>query len=125
MAAPEGAVLETTVAEQIKAVARLNEIWCDHNTSCTISFEPSEVGTLVQEIVDNRYGLKSLAFLPKRDFSGLYPYMPFQEISKAEYESRKKAFDALDIPASLAMGVVERRDTPEGARGCEGTKGLL
>jgi ribonucleoside-triphosphate reductase len=82
--------------EQLEFLALLQREWSDNMVSCTISFDPQkegpQIGALLADFIPR---IKSVSFLP-HSRKGVYAQMPYEGISKAEYETRKAAMPEID-----------------------------
>jgi len=78
---------QVNIWEQVSLAAFLQKHWADNQVSCTITF-PKEQGNEIPYILNYfQYQLKGISFLPKAEQSA-YPQMPYEEISKEEYNKR-------------------------------------
>lgn len=74
----------------------LNKIhWTEHNPSVTITYEPDELLDLIKWVWEHRNVIGGMAFLPADD--ARYDQMPYEEISKEEYEAALAAFPDIDF----------------------------
>jgi adenosylcobalamin-dependent ribonucleoside-triphosphate reductase len=81
---------DVTIWEQVALAAFLQKYWSDNQVSCTVTFRPHE-GDQIKTVLDYyKYELKSISFLPKLE-AGVYAQMPYEAISKQQYEAMKKA----------------------------------
>lgn len=65
----------------------LQKHWADNQVSCTVTFDPSkgDDSSQIKHALDYfQYQLKGISFLPQT--KGVYPQMPYEELSKAQYE---------------------------------------
>jgi hypothetical protein len=79
----------------------LQNYWSDHNTSITITFDPSEVKEIIELLLNRWDDYIGVSFLPK--FTTAYPLMPYEEISYDEYESRKDAVSNVTGQSIIAL----------------------
>lgn len=87
--------LETATAfEQLAMVNILNDNYCDHNTSVTITYGENEIEDLRLWVTENYDSITGLAFFPKYDQS--QPYLPIQVVSKEDFEDFVKDYPELD-----------------------------
>jgi ribonucleoside-diphosphate reductase alpha chain/ribonucleoside-triphosphate reductase len=98
--APRSSSSESAV-EQLRRYFILQNCWSDHNTSITITFNPSEVKKIIQLLLDRWDDYIGVSFLPK--FTTAYPLMPYEEISYSEYESRKDAVSNVTGQSIIAL----------------------
>jgi hypothetical protein len=81
------------VFDQMAIAALLQRKWADNAVSCTVTFDPTKPG-IKEEIVDClkyfQHDLKGISFLPSSPSAKApYPQMPYEEITKDEYERRR------------------------------------
>lgn len=69
--------------------------WTEHNPSCTIVYQPEELIPLMQWVWDHREVIGGMAFLPTSDAQ--YAQMPYQEISKEQYDELIAKFPPIDF----------------------------
>lgn len=69
--------------------------WTEHNPSVTITYEPNEVINLIKWVWDHKDYVGGMAFLPSMDAK--YAQMPFEEITKEEYEELISKFPKIDF----------------------------
>lgn len=95
--APDGAVLRRGrgAIEQMDYWLMNKQHWTEHNPSCTISYKPDEVIDLMAWVWDHREVLGGISFLPIDDAH--YDLLPYQTITKDEYERRLAEFPAIDF----------------------------
>ena len=92
MKAPENSVVisDVNAIDQLAYINVVNNIWCDHNASCTIYVKKDEWES-VKNILKNNHSFISLSFLPyevSTDTSG-FLYLPYEETTEADYNERK------------------------------------
>lgn len=104
--APEGAVLRhESMMELLDRVRNISENWVRaghrsgdnyHNVSCTISVKDDEWESLTDWMWDHRDVYNGISVMP---FFGstAYPQMPFEDISKEQYEALLPLFERIDI----------------------------
>jgi adenosylcobalamin-dependent ribonucleoside-triphosphate reductase len=81
---------EVSVGEKLSVAVLLQKYWADNQVSCTATFNPSREGHLIPDLLaayDTQ--LKGVSFLPLME-DGAYDQMPYEAITKAEYEARIK-----------------------------------
>lgn len=77
-------------------VVMLQKHWADNMVSNTITFDPKTEGHQIEDFLAYTVPLtKTLSLLPDTD-EGAYAQMPYQGITKAEYEERRKAIRPID-----------------------------
>lgn len=69
--------------------------WTEHNPSCTITYRPDEVLDLMKWVWEHHDKLGGITFLPT--FDAKYEQMPYEEITREEYERRIAAFPEIDF----------------------------
>ncbi|HSR74193.1 MAG TPA: hypothetical protein VLL31_05075 [Sulfurovum sp.] len=75
-------------SEQFSLLAMLQKEWSDNMVSCTIYFDPKTEGPQIVELLLQFLPvIKSVSMLPHSD-KGSYRQMPYEGITKAEYEER-------------------------------------
>lgn len=87
------------------------EHFTDHNTSITITADEKEWTELEQMVYDNFSKVIGCAFLPK--YTDAYPQMPYEEITKEQYEEMMQTFPNLDNLAEL-VNQFENEEYEEG-----------
>lgn len=80
--------IEETACQQLDRYRMLMENWCDHNVSCTISYNIDEVNDIKGWLchIPNWNSFIAASFLPRVN-EGTYSYMPQTPISEAEYNA--------------------------------------
>lgn len=84
-----------TAVDQLENYKRTMKYYTDHNTSITVSVRDDEWADVENWLVDNWNYVVGISFLPLVD--AVYPLMPYEAISKEEYEvraSKSKKIDA-------------------------------
>jgi ribonucleoside-diphosphate reductase alpha chain/ribonucleoside-triphosphate reductase len=77
--------------EQLNRYFILQRYWTDHNTSITVSFNPSEVDAIIDLLLERWDSYIGVSFLPK--FTTAYPLMPYEEVDYNEYARRTAAVE--------------------------------
>ncbi len=72
--------------EQLENYKMSMTYFTDHNTSITVSVRESEWDDVEEWMYNNWDGIVGISFLPLED--AVYPLMPYEAISKEEYERR-------------------------------------
>jgi len=84
---------DVTMWEQLGFAAFLQRHWADNQVSCTVTFDPAREGPqLVQALEMFQFQLKGVSFLPRIE-AGAYPQMPYEGITKEEYDERIREID--------------------------------
>lgn len=78
------AMHEYSAVEQLERYKLVNSYYTDHNTSITVYIRPDEVDQVVDWLLENWDHYVAVSFLPKSD--EVYPLMPFEQITKKQYE---------------------------------------
>jgi hypothetical protein len=95
---------DVSMWEQLSLAALLQRHWADNQVSATVTFCPDTEGPQLESALDYfQYQLKGISFLPKLEH-GAYEQMPYEEISRAEYEQRRSAL-ALDDASGAHVGL--------------------
>lgn len=111
--APEGAVCSKDVSalEMLHEWLRLKTKFTEHNPSVTIYVNDDEWVAVADFVYKNWDLMGGLSFLPRNDH--VYQLAPYEEISKEEYEKRKKALGTLDFSKLV---IYEKHDQTIGAK---------
>jgi ribonucleoside-triphosphate reductase len=80
---------QVTIWEQLLLAAFLQEHWADNQVSCTVTFKEWERDQIKTALDYFQYKLKGVSFLPKTS-SNSYPQMPYEEITKEQYDALMK-----------------------------------
>jgi hypothetical protein len=97
IAAPDGSRTSKrqTLWEQISVAVMMQREWSDNSCSITGEFDPETEGPDVPRVVARNIPmLKSFSALPRS--AGAYKQMPYEEIDREQYLSRKAALRPLD-----------------------------
>lgn len=90
---------DVSIWEKAKLAAFMQREWADNQVSCTVSFKPEEADHI--EIILNylQYELKGISFFPLiEDKDQLpYPQIPFEKISKDEYDIQNSKLNPIDF----------------------------
>jgi len=81
---------EYSAVEQLERYKLVNSYYVDHNTSITVYVSPDEVDQVVDWLLENWDHYVAVSFLPKS--SEVYPLMPFEQITKEQYEEMVAAW---------------------------------
>ncbi|MGD0328534.1 MAG: ATP cone domain-containing protein [Minisyncoccia bacterium] len=111
--APEGAIVakDVTALEMLNEWKRLKTHFTEHNPSVTIYVGDDEWLAAAHFVYQNWEIVGGLSFLPRNDH--VYPLAPYQEITKEEYERRKKELGAIDFSKLV---LYEKNDQTVGAK---------
>ncbi len=89
-------VSEVTAWEQFALLVMLQREWSDNMVSCTIFFDTEQEGDQIEHMLAQFAPLiKSVSMMPYNK-TGNYVQMPYEEISKEEYEKRVAALTKID-----------------------------
>jgi len=95
--------------EQFAFLAMLQREWSDNMVSCTVYFYPKTEGGQIEHMLAQFAPIiKSVSLLPHSD-SGAYKQMPYEGISKEEYEKRLKEIPKIDWKAFGGSDGMESR----------------
>lgn len=82
--------------EQFAFLAMLQREWSDNMVSCTVYFDPKSEGDQIEHMLAQFAPIiKSVSMLPHSN-SGAYKQMPYEGITKEEYEKRLQAMPNID-----------------------------
>jgi adenosylcobalamin-dependent ribonucleoside-triphosphate reductase len=90
---------DVSLREKVNLAAQMQHYWSDNQVSCTADFDPNTEGeelTRLLSAYEDR--LKAIAFLPRAKHG--YEQPPYEEISKARYETMVASLKPLrgDVP---------------------------
>lgn len=104
---------EVSMWEQLQMATLMQKYWADNQVSCTVTFDPEQgEGQQIKNALNYfQYGLKGISFLP-RTKTGAYPQMPYEEITKDEYQQRFSQLRDLHIDTDKDHPVLRVKDTP-------------
>jgi len=100
-------VNEVSMWEQLQLAAFLQEHWADNQVSCSVTFKPEEADQIEPALNYFQYKLKGISFLPKTK-AGVFPQMPYEEITKEEYEKLSKNIKKLKFKNTSEESESER-----------------
>ncbi len=111
--APEGALTNKDVSalDMLKEWRRLKERFTEHNPSVTIYASDDEWIDIANFVYKNWDQVGGLSFLPRSEH--VYQLAPYEEITKEEYEARKKTFKDIDFST---LSDYEMEDNTQGAK---------
>jgi ribonucleoside-diphosphate reductase alpha chain/ribonucleoside-triphosphate reductase len=116
--APAGRIKRDVPAlEQLEMYKMFMEHYVDHNCSITVHVRESEWTDVEQWVWDNWDDVVALSFLSFDD--SFYELLPFEEISKEEYERRVREMKPF-IPSLISKYEKEEVEYDIGNDGCEG-----
>ena len=95
--APEGAITRNDrgALEQCEYWLQVKNNWTEHNPSVTITYQADEVLDIIKWVWENQDKIGGMTFLPA--FDAQYEQMPYEEITREEYERRAQAFPNVDF----------------------------
>jgi ribonucleoside-triphosphate reductase len=95
--APEGAITrnDRTAVEQCDYWLQNKLHYTEHNPSVTITYKHDEVLDIIRWIWEHQDRIGGMAFLPA--FDAQYDQMPYEEISREEYERLAAGFPEIDF----------------------------
>jgi len=95
--------------EQFAFLAMLQREWSDNMVSCTVYFNPETEGDQIEHMLALfAPTIKSVSMLPHSD-TGAYEQMPYEGISKEEYETRLAAMPKIDWSSFGGSDGIESR----------------
>lgn len=95
MKAPKGKTkLEINAIEQLEIYKMSMEYWTDHNTSITVHVRDNEWEIVEDWVYNNWDYIVGISFLSLDD--NFYPLLPYESITKEEYEDRKSKMKPFD-----------------------------
>jgi ribonucleoside-diphosphate reductase alpha chain len=97
MKSPDNAITrdDVTAIDQCDFWLQNKIHWTEHNPSVTITYKPHEVLDVMKWVWDYREYVGGMSFLPS--FDAKYAQMPYEEISKEEYERLVADFPVIDF----------------------------
>lgn len=95
--------LESAI-DQLERYKLYQQHWTDQNTSVTISYDPSEVGDIVDWLLENWDCYVGVSFIFRNDPTKTardlgYDYLPQEVVTKEEYESYVSGLSEVDLDA--------------------------
>lgn len=90
---------ELSAMEHLQIWLMYQKYYCDHNTSCTIYYDEAELPSIAEFLVENWEHVGGLAFLNRDSRDTVYEgsLMPFQEITREEYEEMVASLPPIDL----------------------------
>ena len=114
--APEGRVkADVSAIEQLENYKMFMEHYVDHNCSITVHVRDNEWAEVEEWVWNNWDEIVALSFLSYDD--SFYDLMPYEEISKEEYERRKAAMRPFN-PSLISKYEREETELDIGASDC-------
>lgn len=93
---------EVGIWEKISLAATAQEFWSDNSVSVTVSFNPETEHSQIEPVLHAFDGkLKTVSFLPMLS-GGAYLQMPYQSISKEDYEAYESKLFPIDLAGVYA-----------------------
>jgi ribonucleoside-triphosphate reductase len=107
--------------EQFALLAMLQREWSDNMVSCSIYFDPETEGHQIEHMLAQFAPvIKSVSMLPHTD-AGAYAQMPYEGITKEEYDRRVKSMPSIDWSRYGGSDGAEERFCSNGTCSVEGT----
>jgi ribonucleoside-diphosphate reductase alpha chain len=97
MKSPDGAIVRKnrSAMQQLEYWLQTKVNYTEHNPSVTITYKPDEVLDIIHWVWENQDKIGGITFLPA--FDAKFDQMPYEEISKEEYEALIKKFPDIDF----------------------------
>ena len=97
MKSPDSAITrnDVTAIQQCEFWLQNKLFWTEHNPSVTITYHPDEVLELMNWVWNHRNHIGGMSFLPASNAN--YAQMPYEEITKEEYEEKIAEFPDIDF----------------------------
>ena len=80
---------DVSMWEQLNLASFAQENWADNSVSVTVTFKENEKENIASALDFYQFRLKAVSFLPKLN-KGAYKQMPYEEITKEQYEDMRK-----------------------------------
>lgn len=94
-----------SAAAQFKLYHQVQTYYTDHNTSATIEFREHEIDTLAELIHDHMgKGYISAALLARFDANATFPRLPFEPITKEQYDLMVTRVNGWRLPTDEELG---------------------
>lgn len=100
-------VSQVSMWEQLSLAALIQKWWADNQVSSTITFQKHEAEQIKYALNYFQYQLKGVSFLPKLENTTAYAQMPYEEITKEQYD------DISSKIKSLNFNGISEDSTPE------------
>lgn len=115
--APEGRTkYDVSAIEQLEIYKMFMENYVDHNVSITIHVREHEWGEVEEWVWDNWDGIVAISFLSLDD--SFYQLLPYESISKEEYEERKSKMNTF-LPSLISKYEKQEVEIDVGDESCE------
>jgi ribonucleotide reductase alpha subunit len=93
---------ETNMWEQLNLASFAQEHWSDNSVSVTVTFKQHERDQIQTALEMFQFKLKSVSFLPKLENDTPYKQMPYEEVTKDEYEKMSRKILPLDFSEMIS-----------------------
>lgn len=108
----------------------VQQYYTDHNTSATLELREPEIPTLanlIYQAIQNDAGYSSAAVLARFDDHQTFPRLPFEPISKEQYDRELAGIESRRIQSDLShcLAMYDRHQQLEGPAGCDSASCLL
>ncbi|MDM5190773.1 ribonucleoside-triphosphate reductase, adenosylcobalamin-dependent [Bacillus sp. DX4.1] len=107
---------DVSAIEQLETYKMFQEEYVEHNTSITVTVREEEWDEVEEWVWNNWDSFVAVSFLSLYD--SVYPLMPYEKISKGEYEERKENMKPFDA-SLLTKYELKEVDLDIGEEGCE------
>lgn len=120
VASPKNAITveDVTAIDQLEWYKKVQKNWCEHNASITVYVQQDEWLEVGNWVYKNWDIVNGISFLPYNNSN--YEQMPYEKITKEEYESLIKKFPKIDYSQ---LSKYETEDNTEGAKSLACTSG--
>ena len=108
---------EQTIEEQFNTYKLFQENYTDHNSSNTISVKDDEWDTAVDLVYENWDSFIGVTFIPYS--GGGYKQMPYEEITKEEFEEMSKDVKPFSIDLLTQVESVETEKDMDNLQSCD------
>lgn len=117
--APEGKTkYDVSALEQLELYKITMKNWTDHNTSITVHVRDNEWDDVAEWLYENFDICVGITFLPL--FEETYPLLPYQGITKEEYEERIKSVKGVNLDILTMLEEKEYKEQEILESDCEG-----
>jgi ribonucleoside-triphosphate reductase len=111
--------LETAV-EQLDRYKLLMENYVDHNCSITVSYDPSEIPSIIEWILENWDSYVGVSFIYRNDPTKTaedlgYAYLPQEVVTKETYEQYASNLMPVELDGANSLLELEDADCATGA----------
>lgn len=107
---------DISAIEQLEIYKKFMKHYCDHNVSITVHVRNNEWDTVEKWVWDNWDDVVAISFISLDD--NFYQLMPYEEITKEEYEKRLSKMKTF-IPSLINKYEKEELELDIGNDGCE------